>query len=186
MGRLNEPRKIMAKKKILKLKIKKQTMRRWRRDPWVRAGAILLVLIIGIGLGMLGMVIRPTNQHPQNLVWASDSRTKIPPDLISYLQDRKDCQASSNKASAGVGLWGVYQVSKGRFAKVAYGCSTNMTLYIMAVKTAKQWQLLQPSTYFSVTGFLPKCAQIDQYQIDKSIEPYCIKDDGSARANEVN
>jgi len=175
----------MAKKKH-RLKIKPQTWRKWRRNPWLIRGFLVLLVLVGFGLGIMAVELQPYNQHPRNVVWAADKSVTIPADLVKFLEKRDDCKGyKGTDTPRGVGLWGVYQVSKARFAKISYGCSTDLTLYIMAVKNQGHWQLLQPTEYFSATGFLPKCSQIDRYQIDKSIEPYCIKDDGNARDNAI-
>ncbi len=143
---------------------------------------LLLFLMIGVLAGTatttLYMLNRPYNQHPRNVVIAADNTISVPKDLVDFLRRQDECPAK-------VGLYSVYQVSRAKFAKLSYGCSTSLSNYIMAVKNNNQWQLIPVSDYFTVGGFLPKCIQVEKYQIDKSIEPFCVKDDGMARDNAI-
>jgi hypothetical protein len=179
------------KKKKLKLKPKKQTINKWKRDN--RALALISSLLVIFGLmvggfvGTMWALSRPYDQHPHSVVIAADKTTTIPADLLETLQNQDKCRHYRGPDTAdGVNMWTVYQLSRGKFAKISYGCSTNLDFYIMAVKSDKSWQLLQPAEYFASGGFLPKCIQVEKYQIDKTIEPFCIKDDGQARPNAIN
>lgn len=168
------------KKKKLKLKSKKQTFRKLRRDNWVLVAVLLLFLVIGALVGafiaILYMLNKPYNQHPKNVVIAADNTISVPKDLVDFLSHQDECPAK-------VGLYSVYQVSQRKFAKLSYGCSTSLTNYRMAVKNNNQWQLIPVREYFQAAGFLPKCIQVEKYQIDRSIEPFCIKEGGMARDN---
>ena len=138
------------------------------------------LLVIGVAAGFLLAKIQPPNLRPDNLVWAGNSEVKVSGDLAEFLSVQDQCLNS--KESDGVGLWSVYQTSKDKFAKVAYGCGVGLTRYAMAVKTDHKWQLLPPAEYFGA-NLIPNCAFIDQYQIDKSIEPFCLEAGGAPRAN---
>jgi hypothetical protein len=179
------------KKKKLKLKPKKQTIRKWKRDNHRIAIVLSLLFVLGLLVGgvvcAVVMALRPYNSHPRSVVIAADKTVTVPGDLVDYLRQQASCKSYRGVNSPdGVPIWAVYQLSKGKFAKVSYGCSTKLDFYIMAVKANKNWQLIQPSEYFGSTGFLPKCMQVEKYQIDKTIEPFCIKEDGQARPNAIN
>lgn len=179
----------MAKKK-LKLRPKKQTIKKLRRDKRVIGAVLGSLFLLGVGIGLITGILlvtsRPYDQHPNNVVIAADSNIQIPEDLVSFLNRQNKCVGYRGPNSPkGVGMWVVYQLSRGKFAKISYGCSANLNTYIMAVRLDNKWQLIKPTDYFGNTGFLPKCLQLEKYQIDASIEPYCVKDDAMARPNGV-
>lgn len=114
----------------------------------------------------------------------------MPNDLRNHLLKQQACKDYLGaNTQTGVGLWGVYQVSGGKFAKISYGCSINLTNYIMAVKQNGAWKLLPPGEYFSPfantqsTGVLPLCSQLELYKIDKTVESFCIDAAGAAKTN---
>ncbi len=170
------------KKLKLKLKSKTLTFRKLKRDNRFLVAALVLFFIVGVIAGAAGMTLfvhnKPYNQHPKNVVISADDTVSAPPDLIDFLRRQDTCQGRVN-------LYSIYQVSANKFAKLSYGCSTSLSSYIMAVKNNSHWQLIPVSEYFSTTGFLPKCIQVEKYQIDKSIEPFCIKENGMARNNGI-
>lgn len=177
----------MAKKR--KFKLSKRQRKEFRKlVPYFLVG--LLGIIIGIAV-----VSAPFgNKNPENLVWAADHTVKIPKDLRNYLQSKDDCKEYRGTGSpTGVGLWGVYQVSRNQYAKISYGCSNSLSNYIMAVKMDGKWRLLQPTEYFAPfndaadkrVGAIPHCAVVEKYKIPSEIESFCIKPDGSAQANEL-
>lgn len=147
--------------------------------------------VIGLVIGLSITTITAT-KSPSNIVWAADKTVVLPNDLRNFLLTRNDCREYRGTGSPkGVGLWGVYQVHNAKFAKIAYGCSNNLENYIMAVKTDKKWQLLQPTEYFAPfsdategrLGAVPYCSVVEKYKIPKDIESFCIKTDGTAQAN---
>ncbi len=146
-------------------------------------------LLLGIG----GTKLLSNRTAPRNLVWAADNTVQVPKDLKQFLLTQDTCKNYRGKNTpTGIGLWGVYQTSKKSYAKIAYGCSWNLTNYIMAVKSGGKWQLLEPAKYFapfastsSGSGVLPYCRALEQYKIPKDIESFCIKPDGSAEANSL-
>lgn len=176
-----------------KLKFKQIKVKQLKRDRRVVRAFLVVLVVVGVGVGLLIAVLQPPEQHPRNLVWAADKTVKIPSDLMEFLRTRDDCRGyRGTNSPTGVGLWAVYQVSHERFAKIAYGCSLNLDLYIVAVKEKNRWVLIPPTDYFAGgdadkldTSFLPKCTWVDKYQLDKSFESFCIEADGSARTNEI-
>lgn len=179
----------MAKKSRFKLKLSKK-----QRKQLQRAVKPLLVGFVGLLIGISGLGLWHWLRPPSNLVWAADKTIKIPRDLRTYLQHTdNDCEAYRGKDSpTGVGLWGVYQVSKGQYAKIAYGCSWSLSSYIMAVKKDGSWQLIPPTEYFApfkngvdpTKGALPFCVVVEKYSIPKDIEPFCILADGTAKSSQ--
>jgi hypothetical protein len=176
----------MAKKKTrFKLKLNK----RQKAMAWtiaVPTAAALIFLFVGI----VGTRLIDGNTRPRNIVWAADKTVTVPSDLKSFLLKQDKCQNYRGKDTpTGVGLWGVFQMSQGKYAKIAYGCSWNLTNYIMVVKDKDGWKLLDPSAYFAPfasttsTGVIPLCKVLDQYKIDKSIESFCIDASGTAKVN---
>lgn len=181
----------MAKKKSIFKKIKLKKLKRDRRFMRISLG---LLVLLGVAIGLFISFVEPYNQHPKSLVWAADKEVKIPNDLISFLQSKgNDCKEYRGTSTPnGVAIWGVYQVSKNKFAKIAYGCSTHLSLYIMAIKDKGKWALITPTEYFgatvatgSVPSFLPTCEIVQKYKIDKNIEPFCIKPDGAGQENKI-
>ncbi|MES2971344.1 MAG: hypothetical protein V4702_03425 [Patescibacteria group bacterium] len=179
----------MAKASLKKkLKLSKKQQKQFRK----------LLITFGIGLagfmtGILTTVVLNRPEPPRNLVWAADIEVSVPKDLRKFLENQSDCQQYRGTDSpTGVGLWGVYQTSKGRFAKIAYGCSWSLSSYIMAIKQDDQWQLLQPTEYFApfkdgvspAQGALPYCSIIEKYKIPKDIESFCISNDNKAQSND--
>jgi hypothetical protein len=179
----------MAKKKKLKFGVKLNKARRKRLK------AVALPVIVGLlclNIGIIGTRFLESRKVPGNIVWAADDTVVVPRDLRKFLGSQDDCKNYRGTDSpTGVGLWGVYQVSRGKFAKIAYGCSWSLSSYIMAVKEDSGWTLLQPTEYFapfqgsSATGALPLCDMVEKYKINSSIEPFCIAADGTARANQL-
>lgn len=148
----------------------------------------MAAFLIGLGVSNIGL-----KDTPSNIVWAADNTVKVPRDLRDHLSKQNDCKSYRGTGSpTGVGLWGVYQVHNAKFAKIAYGCSTNLQNYIFGVKTDNKWKLIQPTEYFSPFegttdsrgGAIPFCTMIEKYKIPKAIEPFCVQADGSAKINE--
>ncbi len=178
---------IMVKKKKLKLS-KKQ------RKQLKSVAVPIAIGIAGLLVGIVATKILASTHTPANIVWAADKTVKVPEDLRRYLDTKNDCKAyRGTDTPTGVGLWGVYQVSKSQYAKIAYGCSWNLTNYIMAVKHEGKWQLIEPTEYFApfkdgvdpTKGALPYCAVVEKYKIPNAIEPFCIKPDGNAQSNQL-
>lgn len=176
----------MAKKKYKLSKKQQQKLK--------SLSLFLAIFAIGLALGVTLIKFNATNKGtPKNLVWAADNTVKIPASLRKFLVTRNDCgHYKGNGSPDGVGLWSVYQVSNERFAKIAYGCSWNLTSYIMAVKQNNGWILVPPKEYFAEfkdspgkAGALPNCSQLEKYKINKSIEPFCITTDGTAKTNDI-
>lgn len=158
-----------------------------------RVGLPVAVGLICLNIGIVGARYLEGHTQPANLVWAADATVQVPGSLKSLLYEQDGCNEYRGADSPkGVGLWGVYQVSKARFAKIAYGCSWGLSNYVMAVNHEGDWKLLPPAEYFApfqdsrALGAVPFCRHIDQYRIDKSIEPFCIETDGSARPNTID
>lgn len=155
----------------------------------------LIPAIFGIGallIGIFGTRIYINNSRPKNIVWAADKSIKIPLSLRKYLHSRDDCKDYKGKGTySGVGLWGVFQVSGDKFAKVAYGCSWNLKNYVMIVREKNKWEILSPDEYFapykgsSSSGALPYCSQIVKFKINNEIEPFCIDENDNAKTNEI-
>lgn len=179
---------MVKKKNRLKLKLSKKQHRRL-----IHYGKPVLAGLLGLLIGVAATKLSDSRRAPSNLVWAADNTVKIPKDLRAFLMAKNDCKAYRGTDSpTGVGLWGVYQVSKSQYAKIAYGCSWNLSSYVMAVKQKGSWQLIKPTEYFAPfkngvdpsKGALPFCNVLEQYKIPKDIEPFCVKADGSAQSNE--
>ncbi len=176
----------MAKKKYKITKRHKQKLR--------QIGLPLSALLLGLLIGILVPKVLSKNNTPGNLVWAADNTVKVPGDLTAFLESQNSCQHYRGSDSpTGIGLWGVYQVSQKKFAKIAYGCSWGLDPYIMAVKQNNSWQLLQPADYFAPfkespdgrRGALPLCTVVQKYKIPKDIESFCIQVDGSAKSSDL-
>lgn len=173
---------------------RKKTVINKKQRKQIKAIVIPLVsLAFGLLVGVFANKLLGQQKTPTNLVWAADQTISIPKDLDKFLQSRQRCTNYRGVGTpTGVGLWGVYQVSQGRFAKIAYGCSWSLNNYIMAIKPGKSWQLIEPKEYFAPfnnggdpdRGALPVCTVIEKYHIPKDIEPFCVNSDGSARINE--
>lgn len=175
-------------------KKQKSKLRKARQQKLFGILSLLILGLIGVTAGLVAGKLSERQAAPTNLVWAADETIKLPDDLKQFLETQDSCnEYRGNGTPAGVGLWGVYQVAQDRFAKIAYGCSWNLSSYIMAVKQDKQWQLLQPPEYFAPfkdgidpnNGALPNCAVIEKYQIPATIESFCINADGMAQANAI-
>ncbi len=160
----------------------------------IKAFAVpLTAVLFGLIVGVFANKLLSKQKTPTNLVWAADNTIQIPKDLRKFLESKSACgNYRGADTPTGVGLWGVYQVSQSRFAKIAYGCSWSLDNYVMAIKLAGSWQLLEPKDYFApfnngvdpVKGALPFCSAIEKYNIPKDIEPFCINPSGSASSNE--
>lgn len=155
-------------------------------------GLPLLVGLLCLNVGIVGTRLFEARQNPRNIVWAADATVNVPSSLRNYLKDKDVCHNYRGvNTPTGVGLWGVFQVSQNKFAKIAYGCSWSLSTYVLAVHEKSGWKLLEPAEYFapfngsSSTGAIPHCSVLEQYKIDKIIEPFCISPDGSARPNEI-
>lgn len=177
----------MAKKKQFKLS-------RSSRKKIAKFGPYVACGLAGLILGAAAVSGWAASKNQSNLVWAADNTVKIPTGLQKYLQSQDDCKEYRGTGSpTGIGLWGVYQVSRERFAKISYGCSGSLTNYIMAVKISNQWQLLPPTEYFAPfndatdrgVGAIPHCHMVEKYKIPSDIESFCIKSDGSAQPNNL-
>ena len=169
---------------------KKSKLQKLRKDKRFLKTFPLLTLLLGVAVGAVLVWLQPPDLYPKNLVWAGDATVKIPSDLVEFLRNQPACKRTSGSDGRnGVGLWGVYQVSQAKFAKVSYGCSSTLTPYLMAVRDHGKWLLIPYADYFadqSISArFLPKCTYIDKYKIDSSIEPFCLEASGAARENNI-
>ncbi len=178
----------MAKKKRFKLKLSKKD-----RKKLASIAIPLLAGLFGLVVGASLVSFLSSSRRPSNLVWAADNTVKVPKALRKYLATKRDCESyRGTDTPRGVGLWGVYQVSKKQYAKIAYGCSWNLSSYVMAVKQQGKWQLLEPAEYFApfkdgvdpTHGALPHCSVVEKYNIPAELEPFCINADGTATANQ--
>lgn len=175
----------MSKKKKFKLsKTQKRNAKEW--------GTLIGIIFVSMLIGIVGTKLLSNHKTPTNIVWAADSSVHVPNDLKRFLLTQDRCKNYRGKDTpTGIGLWGVFQTSNKSYAKIAYGCSWNLTNYIMAVKSGRKWQLLDPNSYFapfdatiaSGKGVLPYCSMVEKYKIPKDIESFCIKPDGSAETN---
>ncbi len=177
----------MPKKKRFKLKLSKKD-----RKKLASIAIPLSAGLFGLMIGVVSTKYLINRQNPTNLIWSADNSVKIPRDLSKFLATKKDCKAFRGPNSPdGIGLWGVYQVSKDQFAKIAYGCSWNLSSYIMAVEQNGKWELIKPTDYFAPfkngvdqsQGALPNCSIVEKYNIPSDIEPFCINSDGSVLSN---
>lgn len=177
----------MSKKKKIKLS-------RAQKKQLYKFGVLSGVGITGLMLGIVTTVFLYHSNRPRNLVWASEPSVKVPKDLRKFLEARNDCEHyRGTNSPTGVGLWGVYQTTQSKFAKIAYGCSWSLSSYIMAIKQAQGWILIQPTEYFAPfkdavdpsKGALPYCAAVEKYKIPGDIEPFCVQADGNAKANDI-
>lgn len=173
----------MAKKK--KFRITKN-----QRTQLVASCVVVMSLTLGFIAGHFINKLS-TARQPKNLVWASESGLKVPPDLNSFLLGQKPCHNSGpGQTTIGVGLWAVYAVSHNEFAKVAYGCLVTLTSYVVAIKLNNSWQLILPAEYFAPfkdtdgqrSGALPFCTVLQKYKIPKDIESFCVASDGTAKS----
>ncbi len=168
---------------------------RSRQKQLKKASKPLVIAVVGVLIGIAGTRLVQSLSQPANIVWAADDTVQVPRDLRKFLLDYdNECEAYKGKDSPdGVGLWGVYQVSKDQYAKIAYGCSWALSNYIMAVKASGEWQLIQPAVYFApfkdgidpTKGALPYCSVVQEYKIPGEIESFCIMPDGTAKPNEL-
>ena len=172
-------------KKTKKNIINTKQLKKLRKDKRLRPWQPLILLLAGVSIGLILAWLQPPNLHPKNLVWASDDTVQVPGDLAEFLRLQDKCLSTQGVGTPhGVGLWSVYHVSKDKFAKISYGCGVGLTRYVMAVKPEHKWELIPPADYFA-TNFLPGCAVVEEYQVDKSIEPFCIEAGGTPRANTI-
>ncbi len=173
----------MAIKKLLAKPKLRHNLKRLRKDRRIRKHLPFgLILALLLGAFLLGKA-QPVPTHPKSLVWAASRDVKVPSDLISFLENSPNCLDSDGKPKTdGVNLWSVIKVSQNRFAKLAYGCSYDLTFYKVAVKQAGKWELIDTKSYFA-NAFLPKCSAIDTYKIDRAIEPFCLEETGNSREN---
>lgn len=138
-------------------------------------------IVIGcvlFGSGMFVQNVRLQDQQPKNIVWAVDETVKVPKGLRQALLELDTCKNYRGADSpSGVGLWGVTQVEQDKFAKITYGCSWQLTSYIVAVNNGKTWQLLQPTEYFADTAQgVPSCAVVTKYKIPPALEAFCVNE----------
>ena len=180
----------MARKKS-KLKFKIKLNKKQKAIAWTY-GLPVVTAFVFLNMGIFGTRFFEARKQPANVVWAADKTVRVPASLRSYLMKQDDCKDYlGTNTRTGVGLWGVYQVSQNKFAKISYGCSFALTNYIMAVKQNGKWQLVPPAEYFSpfantqTTGALPLCSQLEKYKIDKSVESFCVDASGAAKANTI-
>lgn len=144
-------------------------------------GVVVVVLVAGFFVGFT----RPRSVHPKSLVWAASSEVQPPADLVKFLNGQSNCSGENGESQVGgVSLWSVFKVSQGKFAKLSYGCSYDLSFYKMAIKEDGKWRLLDSTEYFA-NSFLPRCSQIDTYKIDKSVEPFCLELPGGSRENTI-
>lgn len=172
----------------------KKYLTKKQRQRLTFLGYLLICVVGGILIGVIMMKTAQNRTSPKNLVWAADNTVKVPKDLAAFLARQDGCQHYRGTGSPnGVGLWGVYQVSQSRFAKIAYGCSWSLSPYVMAVKENNQWRLIPSREYFAPfkegidpqQGALPNCSIIEKYNIPKEIESFCISTEGNAKSNEL-
>jgi hypothetical protein len=165
-------------KKLLKLRLNKK-----KKRILIGVVTITFVLAAGFVIGYL-VAISDKDRQPVNLIWTVDSSVYIPDDLRVFLNSQPACDNQLNPGIKGVRLWGVMQVYVGSYAKIAYGCSSELKSYIVASKQSGQWQLHQPENYFSEMGegALPLCASVQRFNIPGEVEPFCINK-GKAQAN---
>jgi hypothetical protein len=163
-----------------------------RRQQLWKIGLPLGLLLAGGLSGWLIKTLIIDAVQPSNLVWAIDETVQVPEDLRYALRDQQTCKSYRGPGTPnGVGLWGVQQISQNRLAKVVHGCSWSIEGYVMVVKQAGRWQIIEPSKYFAPNknntgqGSLPRCEILEEYKIDKAIEPFCITSKGEARANNI-
>ena len=168
----------MAKKR----KAKKFKLNKLLKDKRFTKALPLTTLAGGVLVGLFIAWVQPPSQHPRTLVWAADERVNIPSDLYTFLAKQRDCKAyRGNNSPNGVALWSVYQIEQGRLAKIAYGCSTDLSYYVVAVKVDSRWTLIKPTEYLE--NNLPKCAMLTEHNLPKSFESFCREADGSVREN---
>lgn len=174
--------------------LKKKKVSKKLRRQILNVAIPAAIIMASVLIGAVGSIKLSAAKKPANLVWAADNTVSVPDDLKKFLSGRQSCREYRGTGTpTGVGLWGVFQVSQNRFAKIAYGCSWHLSTYIMAVKQEKNWQLIKPTEYFAPfgdggvtdSGALPFCAQLDKYKIPKEIESFCIDAEGKAKSNEL-
>lgn len=164
-----------------------------RRKVLIRSIVVpIVVCLICFCAGVFGTTFLIARSHPVNIVWPADKTVNVPSDLRNFLLKQNVCNDYLGKdTKRGVGLWGVYQISQDKFAKISYGCSLTLTNYAMAIKQKGGWSFIPPAEYFSSfadtqkTGALPLCSQLEKYKIDKTVESFCIDANGTAKANEL-
>jgi hypothetical protein len=174
---------------------KKKKLSKRQRQKLLNIVIPMLVVLASLLIGSAITLILKNTERPSNLVWAADNTVQLPGDLTRFLRQQKHCEQYRGTGSpTGVGLWGVYQVTHDKYAKIAYGCSWSLSTYIMAVKQGKTWRLIEPTEYFAPfkdganaeeKGALPYCVQLEKYRIPKDTESFCISTDGSAKSNEL-
>lgn len=171
---------------ILK-KLQKQFSKTYKkyRKLLRRVGIPVVVLLVTFLIGMQVQALKINKLQPDNLVWSIDETVIIPADLKKMLLELDDCKSYRGTDSPkGVGLWGVMQVEQEMFAKIAYGCSWELTSYILAVKIDKNWLLLKPVDYFADTAQgVPSCKVVADYKIPPTIESFCSNDKGELMRN---
>lgn len=172
----------MAKKKsrMKQFKLSKKQNATLRRIMYP-----VVIAVVFACVGYIGAMYTHGRKQPDTLVWAADASVQIPKDLKNFLQNKNDCNDYLGEDTRrGTALWGVYEVSQEKFAKISYGCAFSLTNYVFAIKTEGQWKLIPPAEYFE-SGSLPLCSQLEKYNIDKSVEAFCVDAAGTARANAI-
>lgn len=155
-----------------------------KRKQLQALGKAVVFVLAGVLIGLIfadHLVNKPSNTR----IWAADETVVIPDDLYNFLQQQPDCMQPIT-GQPGVRLWAVMQVEQASFARLAYGCSTELQQYQMAVRVEGNWQLLKDKDYFadSAVTSLPSCNAVSKYTIPSAIEPFCINSKGKAEANE--
>lgn len=173
---------------------KKKKILKKQRQKLVNLAVPMAIILSSLLTGVIATLVIINRNVYSNLVWAADSTVRVPRDLEKFLGGQDGCKEYRGTGTpTGIGLWGVYQVSQEKYAKIAYGCSWSLSSYIMAVKQDNFWQLVKPTEYFAPfkdstnagSGALPYCSQLEKYKIPKDIESFCIKEDGSAKSNDI-
>ncbi len=144
------------------------------------------ILVIGFVLGFL-VAKTPTHKDNNVKVWTVDKTVKMPKGLEGYLSanSQNDCRGYRGTGSpTGVAIFAIEKSVGDDYARMAYGCSDNLTAPsgIVAVKENNKWQLIQPVEYYA-NGEAPLCGQLDKYKISKQAEPKCVNDKGRAQDN---
>ncbi len=173
---------------------KKKKLSKQNRQKLKAIAMVVCAVVLGVLIGVGGTRLMSHQKPAMNLIWPADNTVKVPPDLFKFLETQNSCEHyRGNDSPTGIGLWGVYQISQNKFAKIAYGCSWSLTPYIMAIKQSNHWQLIQPADYFapfkgsidSRGGALPFCSVVQKYKVPKDIESFCVQIDGTAIANQL-
>ncbi len=147
--------------------------------------AIVAVVILGVGLSL--QCFGRSSVHPKVLVWAATTDVEVPKSLSKYLQTRtEDCTGYyGDNTAPGVPLFAIESVVGGKYAKVAIGCSTNLSSGFPVILTSSGWVLLSGAEYYvsakddpakDEPATLPRCSIVDKYMLPHAFEPSCYED----------